>query len=149
MNFNDKQNLYLINYKFFSIQVSFSRFYLFVWIKSLPILRYLLLQVLFFTKWNCYWNFFKLKYSKFTQELKKVHQCHQHTSVLNLECNIGYRIRILESFYGVAADPNRDYCNEGFKDKDCKSQTSFQNACNGRSSCSVHFFQVKKNLFIN
>lgn len=81
--------------------------------------------------WNLLWK-----------ELKKVHQCHQHTSVLNLECNIGYRIRILESFYGVAVETQRDYCHEGYKDKDCKSHTSFQNACNGRSSCSLHFFKV-------
>lgn len=74
--------------------------------------------------------------------MRTAHQCHKLSSELKLECGIGHKIRILESFYGVSLDKNRDYCTQGYKEKDCKSFTSFQNSCNGRSSCSVHFFQA-------
>ncbi|RNA41265.1 hypothetical protein BpHYR1_001690 [Brachionus plicatilis] len=75
-------------------------------------------------------------------QLQTIHECHERSSSLTIDCNIGHRIRILESFYGATSEPNRDYCSEGYRTKDCKSHTSFQNACNGRSSCTVHFFRV-------
>ena len=74
--------------------------------------------------------------------MRTVHECHKRSSNLKMECTIGHRIRILESFYGRALDQNRDFCTQGYKEKDCKSYTSFQNACNGRTVCSVHFFQA-------
>ena len=75
-------------------------------------------------------------------DLQTIHECHERSSSLTIDCNIGHRIRILESFYGAASDTDRDYCSEGYRAKDCKSHTSFQNACNGRSTCTVHFFRV-------
>ena len=111
--------------------------------KSRQIVLYLHLRVRFFLKdWLIVIKPVNISIVFVKIELKKVHECHQRTSILSLECNIGYRIRVLEAFYGVSVDPRRDYCHEGYKEKDCKSQTSFQNTCNGRSSCSLHFFKV-------
>lgn len=36
----------------------------------------------------------------------------------------------------------RDYCQEGFVESDCKSYTNLQNACNGKTTCSVNLFEA-------
>ena len=73
--------------------------------------------------------------------LRTVFACHRETSNLLVKCEIGSRIRILESFYAVSIDSNRDYCRNGFVENDCKSYTNLQNVCNGKVTCTVHLFQ--------
>ena len=91
-------------------------------------------------------------YLKFKKELNTITRCHEKTTSLTLECFSGHKIRVLDSFYGVAVEStSKLYCNETFTDfslsneggaLDCKSYTNFQNACNGKASCSVNFFQI-------
>ena len=66
-----------------------------------------------------------------------------------LKCSYGYKIRIMESYYGVSLSANsmasEDYCLSNYADlnaqNDCKSQAPhFQRTCNGRQTCSIDFF---------
>jgi hypothetical protein len=84
-------------------------------------------------------------------ELRTITRCHQKTSTIELECGKYQKIRMIESYYGVAANgASKNYCNDTYADymnssedmDDCKSYTDFQNACNGRASCSINFFET-------
>ena len=73
--------------------------------------------------------------------LRTVFACHKESTNLIVQCEIGSRIRILESFYAVSLDSYRDYCKNGYKENDCKSYTNLQSTCNGKVSCTVHLLQ--------
>ena len=90
-------------------------------------------------------------------------------SVLNLNCNSGHRIRILDSFYSSFSNltylvpseqltaayenvnlkrkrnlNNNPMCNENTlnSDTDCRMTTDLKNSnCNGKQTCSIQFYE--------
>jgi hypothetical protein len=71
--------------------------------------------------------------------LRNIHACHGQTKNLEIKCDNSHRIRVLESFYAVSTNSNRDhdYCKYGFKENDCKNYTNLQKECNGKLVCSI------------
>jgi hypothetical protein len=75
---------------------------------------------------------------------------------MHIQCLRGFKIRLLESYYGVSSQnlnnelADEKYCKADYADinenslsmaqNDCKSYENFQHLCNGRQSCSINFF---------